>query len=433
MNQSFYPKDLAQFTFEKLKAANLQGHEHSSWLREDLLERLFSVCYQASLSTIEGRPVTCRLIMSSPEIFEQLAVGGLHCLRFAQYSDFSRQELRRLSTAADYTRSLLGICSMSGKVSIWGIVHSGSKWLHALQGGRASAPEMPDCLVVNITGPGHLEILWGTTVIAELVDGELAEFSTNVFRSKWLQNTFSEIRAERQILHRAAKNKAPTVWAELDPDLTRIIDQHMTQRVIAAMRAYRHGGTLLMIPPEKTSQLTAKNPFVSFKHIFVENEHRARFRTLIVSVMNRLAEIGAGSKVPVGWKDYQLTTDTEIGMLDEAIFELAHLIAALSVSDGAVVLSKRFEPLGFGAEIHCDTVGGVQVARALDLEGRRKVLESTNRVGTRHSSVYRFCQECKDCLAIVVSQDGAVQFVRFDDGVVTCWNHRSSFEFSTDF
>ncbi|MDW3502986.1 hypothetical protein NQ272_27925, partial [Escherichia coli] len=78
------------------------------------------------------------------------------------------------------------------------IVHSGSKWLHALQGGRASAPEMPDSLVVNITGPGHLEILWGTTVIAELVDGELAEFSTNVFRSKWLQNTFSEIRAERK-------------------------------------------------------------------------------------------------------------------------------------------------------------------------------------------------------------------------------------------
>jgi hypothetical protein len=39
------------------------------------------------------------------------------------------------------------------------------------------------------------------------------------------------------------------------------------------------------------------------------------------------------------------TDDERIAELDEAIFELTHLIAALASVDGAVVMSKRFEIL----------------------------------------------------------------------------------------
>jgi hypothetical protein len=427
-----YPNDLAEFISHELRSLC----EGDGWaLDTPMLGRLFSICYQASLSTIEGKAVTCRVIFCEADGIPEGAQSplGLQSLQFVQPLSFNRHELRRLSTAADYERSLLAVSASSANVNIWGIVHSGPRWLHSLRGGRGYAAPLPECLVVNINGPGHLEICWGSNVIGELIDGEVVGVSTNIFQSKWLQESFAEIRAERQAIHQAAREAASTVWADLDPDLTRVIDQHMTKRVIAAMRAYRHGGTLIMIPPENAVRLSEKNPFMSIKHPFLANEQRAIFRTLIIAVMNRLAEIGPvdDGNMPIGWEYYQLTTDSRISALDEAIFELSHLIAALSTTDGAVVLTKRFELLGFGAEIHCDGVEITQIAHALDLEGSHTELELVTGLGTRHRSVYRLCHELQDCLAIVVSQDGAVQFVRWKDGFVTYWNHHASFKFST--
>jgi hypothetical protein len=43
-------------------------------------------------------------------------------------------------------------------------------------------------------------------------------------------------------------------------------------------------------------------------------------------------------------------------------------------------------------------------------------------VGTRHRSAYRLCRTLQDVLAVVVSQDGQVRFVRWLDGEVTYWD-----------
>ena len=75
------------------------------------------------------------------------------------------------------------------------------------------------------------------------------------------------------------------------------------------------------------------------------------------------------------------------------------------------------------------TVTGAQafwVARALDAEGRAKVRESVERDGTRHRSAYRLCNFVRDALAIVVSQDGTVRFVKWHEGEVTYWDHVST-------
>jgi DNA integrity scanning protein DisA with diadenylate cyclase activity len=43
--------------------------------------------------------------------------------------------------------------------------------------------------------------------------------------------------------------------------------------------------------------------------------------------------------------------------------------------------------------------------------------------GTRHRTAYRLCREYPQCLAIVVSQDGAVKFVAHHQDKLTYWNH----------
>jgi DNA integrity scanning protein DisA with diadenylate cyclase activity len=62
------------------------------------------------------------------------------------------------------------------------------------------------------------------------------------------------------------------------------------------------------------------------------------------------------------------------------------------------------------------------VARALDVEGDHVVKESTEGVGTRHRSAYRFCNGIIDAIAVVVSQDGNVRWIKWKNGMVTYWD-----------
>src|SRR4051795_3887322 len=111
---------------------------------------------------------------------------------------------------------------------------------------------------------------------------------------------------------------------------------------------------------------------------------RAGASTLIEDVMSELARsrAGAPAKDPVGWDDYEAAGDATLSLLDEAIFEVARLIAGLTAVDGAVVMTQRFEMLGFGGEISGDLPPAETVERALDVEGDETIEESTDGVGT---------------------------------------------------
>jgi hypothetical protein len=137
--------------------------------------------------------------------------------------------------------------------------------------------------------------------------------------------------------------------------------------------------------------------------------------------------VGARSnnKRPIEWKDYERSVDPAINDLDEAIFEMSHFVANLTGIDGAVVLTKEYEILGFGAEIHCSQHEVTTIARAIDLEGDEVQLESLHQVGTRHRSVYRFCNAIDDAVGQVISQDGNVRFVMRKNNMVTYWDHQA--------
>jgi hypothetical protein len=190
------------------------------------------------------------------------------------------------------------------------------------------------------------------------------------------------------------------------------------------MRTLHHGGTLIFLPPDLARSVLSDNPYMAIKYTFLDEEPRQRLRTLIVGIMNALAaaygqSVEAGRAV--GWEEYMASSDVTLARLDEALFEVAHLIARLCGADGAIVLTKRLEILGFGAEIleHHDPV--VTVAKALDAEGEHTEMEPSEGVGTRHRSAYRLCQALPSADVIVVSQDGTVRIVKSRKGVVTYW------------
>jgi hypothetical protein len=133
--------------------------------------------------------------------------------------------------------------------------------------------------------------------------------------------------------------------------------------------------------------------------------------------MTELAALYPGEAV--GWNEYEHSAGRPLIVRDEALFEATHLIADLARVDGAVVMTSGLDLLGFGGEIAGDLPDLPRVKRAQDLEGRESV--RTDRVGTRHRFAYRLCHVVRDALALVVSQDGGLRFVRWHEGAVTHW------------
>lgn len=417
-----YPHDLADFALGAWR-------DPRSAPSLSTLRRVFSVCYQASLMREEERQIIFRMILGRPELFSprEGPPSGLHKLEFDKPRPFGEDEIRRLSPAVDFHRSMIGVGEdADGRLKIWGIVYSGPRWVQETQGGRSRAPALPSAPVVHITAPGAVEVYRGSSFLAKLEGGRLLGAQMDVFASEWMLDGFSEVVDEISALHIVARSRAGESWAPLDPDLTHSIGQHALRRMISVLRNSRHGATLVFVPLESSREFSRRNRYVSFKYRFADDSPRHRFRAILVGIMDRLAEVhGRGEAASytksVGWEEYRESEDAEISALDESVFELAHLVADLSATDGAVVMSKRYELLGFGGEISGSLPDVRTVERALDLEGTRSITESVENVGTRHRSAYRLAEALPKAVVVVVSQDGGVSFITRKDEAVMYW------------
>jgi hypothetical protein len=394
------------------------------------LERLLSIAYQASLLHEEDRPVRFRLLVGDPERLppDLGPPEGLHALRFTEPRPYNEHEIRRLAPAAQYHRALIGVRSEGAHdFRIWGMLQSGPRWLQSARGGRVvPSPIPPDALVIRVAAPGMIAIGIGDVTLAELRNGTLGGQPFDTLEAKWLAARFAPFRDELLAEHERSMEGAAV---PLDPMVTKKISQQLFKRVISILREAHHGGTLLLLPEKRVASLLGTGGVLRLKYAFSEGEARRRHRTLIRAGMRELSRI-ANALDPrperAGWSLYQGSSSASIAALDEAILEVSHLLAALGDVDGAVVLTDRFELLGFGAEIVGPLPELVSVRRALDLEAGDHELVPIDGVGTRHRSAYRLCAEEPEALAIVVSHDGTVQFVAGRDGAVTYWDYMPS-------
>ena len=288
------------------------------------------------------------------------------------------------------------------------------------------APALPLSLVVYVTDPGRITVCKGPLTIATLNRGRIVSPAHEVFDSAWLPTSFASVCSRLWESHIAAKNAAQKPWADLDPSIANTIAQQVARRIISYVRNSGHGGTILVVPPEMVAQVFEENPYLSIEYRVTDEATRKRFQTLLVNLMNTLAEVHgqkANKGKPVGWDEYVASNEESLALLDEAVFDLAHLFADLTSVDGAVVFTEGFELLGFGAMISVGLKGVKTVARALDIEGLQTEQVHSGSFGARHRSAFRFCNAVHEAIAIVVSQDRLVRFVKWKGGMVTYWYH----------
>jgi hypothetical protein len=251
-----------------------------------------------------------------------------------------------------------------------------------------------------------------------LAGGRICGRSLDVFESHWLADACGGYRRDVLAEHERAHPGVSSVTS----DLLRRVDQQLVRRIIASVRLARHGGTIVILPEEEADRVAQTGKPIALKYRFADEEPRRRYRSLQLQLLSGLvvdAERRGGTPT---WDTYVESAHPDVVAVDQALLELAHTIAGLADVDGTVVLNKRFEVIGFGGEIVGDLPDVSRVKHALDPEGERLEEEPTDRVGTRHRSLYRLCAAIPGAVGIVVSQDGGVRLVANKGGAVTYWD-----------
>lgn len=419
MRSLSYPPDLAKYVVEHWPA------DRKLNLSLEQLCEVLSVCFQASMTSEEGRPTRFRLLLTPHERLPESGAPneGVLRLQLDQTRPFTADELRRLSPATPFETSLIAAHLEDDKLRIWGVAHSGPAWLAPTWGGRSLVPNWTFDPIVHVTAPGHLAVRCAGKLIGGLERGLLLDAAMDVFESHWLREMFAREREEVQRVHSVLQEKSAFPTA-VEQSLVGKVSQHMLRRAIQLIRGGRHGGMILVAEDEHEAGVEPVPKSVHLKYRFFGDEPTRRFGTLLIRLLDELA---AGTeKSSVGWADFEADRSQKLEKLEQAIFEISRSIASLGSVDGAVVLNKRFELIGFGAEVSAEIPSPVRVYRALDVEGEERQVDQVASVGTRHRAAYRFVQDHPRGLAIVISQDGAVRFVANRDGQVLFWEQSVS-------
>jgi hypothetical protein len=380
----------------------------------EVLTAFISTLYQASMLAEEGQPVVCQLVLATQAELEAqpVTLTDFHLVRFAEPRPYSEQELRRLSPALQQASNLLAVApAADGSLQLWGLLFSEHQWDQLVDQPRLSPARPPRALLVQVSGPGSLVFYEGAQRVLTLQRGRIEGHGFVSFPQAWAEGRFVENRA---LAGDALPD--PTLTPEQDELLVRLTLQ-MQRRALTRIRASGHGALVVLMPTDRVAALTSAGGVLRPKYRLLPGGPGPRFAGLARAVVRRLAHLG-----DVSWAHYQQAHDSELLTLTAEIEHLADYMAGLAAVDGALVLTQQLDLVGFGVEIQATQVPLERVYRALDLAAQQRQPLAVDHGGTRHRAAYRLCLAAPECLTIVVSQDGGVQFVHEQAGQVIVWD-----------
>jgi hypothetical protein len=387
------------------------------------LNEFLSVAYQASLLREEGRPVECRIALLRPQDLALSGLGniGFHPVRFAKRRKFAEQEIRRMGPATGFYRSMIAVeWSPDDGFQISGMIHTGAWSRDLTVAVDALNHPIPDWLIIHVRGPGNLVVHRASERIVTLLNGRVEGHGFDLFASSWFLERYRTI-------GEGFTGEIPPDLPDsvvIRDDLAEQVGIAFMRRVIREIRNSRHGGTIVFAPRSLMGSLLRTGGPLRAKYRIEETCTASPFAFILEDVMRRLAHFAvAKGKSSAGWLEYLAWYEEFPYTFSQRFVELALWLSDLTAVDGCLLLDHRFTLFGFGVEIQVPSFEDEIVHRALDIEAQDCVLESMETAGTRHRTAYRLCREYAECLAIVVSQDGAVKFVANHQDKVTYWNH----------
>jgi hypothetical protein len=145
----------------------------------------------------------------------------------------------------------------------------------------------------------------GALTLAELRNGTLSGGEMDVFQAEWVQAALADAGRVQWAAHLRAREQAPESWAEVDSSFGTVLANHVLRRMLATVRAAQHGGTLIILPHRRVTELLSDGRYMRVKYDFDDEEPRRRILTLMITIMNELARAHPVSDRAVGWDAYE--------------------------------------------------------------------------------------------------------------------------------
>lgn len=400
---------------------------------DSVIRQILEAAFWTSMRTEEQRTLSFRVAYCAPTEVEEDEDTRAPLL-FAEPKPLTVPELLRLSPALDFRQSLVGVCRwaelgdnrtepsdagpQADDLVIWGIVDSGLSWWEHTKGEprrRVHRSPPPSRFTVSSNQPGTLSISCGGHVLLSIRDGEVAASIPHLLRQGPVGRFFAEhgTRMVREVVDELeADFDAADAATHAEIDATYVT---FVEGVLACMREFDHGGALLLVPgdwtacdPRVNERLRLKFPTQATSTWEVLKEYLRR-----LNLSMRATEAATCSEqVSRGFMLDYLVTRHQRHMSEDMVRDRASLLASLTKVDGALVLTRSLELLGFGAEIVCAAPELDEVYVAQDVEAAALTPMSLYHFGTRHRSAFRFCHSHPGVLALILSSDGDLRVAR---------------------
>lgn len=383
MNQIFTPQDKTIKLIYKHLISEKRTFDRNSvyQITCDQLSQFVETAFWSSLRSNEGRTTRLHIALVEP-----------HCMSgavpFASEVSFDEDQIVKLAPAVPRSGSLLVNGNEQG-LHIWGFSHV--------------KPICKGSLVVEVSEPGIVRLSIGEFQPFAILDGRA---------NPVIAGTKSNL-AEYL-------NKLLYKEATQENTLESQIILHDSMALVALARmivAEGHGGTLLIIPNVTGNWSESLNPF-TYRYAAPDSTIRDLLRSKFDEISSRAFLIRQLQNSRISDELKNLVIRALAQMKHDISYNIK-AVATLSGFDGATVITRDFQVMGFGAKIAISSNAAPHVCMFKPEPGSQKVVPSPleHIGGTRHQSAARFVATHQDCVALVVSQDRHLSIVHWHEPI----------------
>lgn len=367
-----------------------------------VLVEILNTCFFASLKQEEGRPTQFKLVLcsssklSNPAFRQSKYTKIFNPMRFESPRAFSAGELVRVAPACEPEKTLLLVShreKQSG-LRLWGIVDVGRD----SSGSHVNLSE----LQILVLAPGELRITLHGRTLCNYKNGEVLYPERSLVNSGYIYKFFkpTSLKLAREVM--TATGQKPGCQIS-ERDFRAMTYLFALQKIAEKIHDAKHGGCILIVPEKK-------------RPLNVDVKYDCEDKTVWTCLRGKLIlhdqYFGTNSGIPVKLETETATSlQSQMQDVENGLRDALDTVARLTAVDGAVIVNRKLELIGFGTVVRLGQTAPYKVFRCGDRRATQKRQIAIESYGTRHRSAFEFCFRNQPSVAIVVSQDGGIKTV----------------------
>jgi len=374
-------------------------YEKKFVISDSALESIVSACFFAGLYKDEERITRFRALFCSKNESSALAyelASGFEFFEIKNSPNLEPKALSKFCQAFDYKKTLICVsfdpdCNESAKVfGVLNLGHSMENFQRHQGTGSVCSPEK---LILSCSEPGTIGVSIGDVPLGvlekdQIILGEASVFSKEVFFPIFKKQFagLEKILTLKYGIKFSDEERIRGFWTPYVRNLDCILQG------IAQMQ---HGGCLVILPPESKSTLIDIRFPVSHRGLHFWNHFYQSVQTRYQLLFSKDEE------------SEKKNLSLNFTNLRSKLRDYTSFVSHLSQVDGAVIIDKTFNIIGFGAILNAPDVSLKEVFEIDPIRNKTKKVSNLH-YGTRHLSALKFLISQPEAVIIVFSQDGGI-------------------------